>query len=113
MTTRAHPLAAKLVTALGTNKVLQGDAQIAPYRRDRSPFPEIDPGIIVTPSSIDECSRVLQIANNSRTPVIIRGGGYSMTGFLQPPPGQAIVLDTRCLNRVLDIDEENLTVTAE
>jgi FAD/FMN-containing dehydrogenase len=113
MSTRVHPLAAELVAALGANNVLQDDAQITPYRRDRSPYPEIDPGIVVTPGSIDETSQVLQIANRSRNPVIVRGGGFSMTGFLPQPPGQAIVLDTRRLNRVLDIDEENMTVTAE
>jgi FAD/FMN-containing dehydrogenase len=113
LTTREHPLAAELVSALGANNVLQDDAQIAPYRRDRSPYPEIDPGVVVTPGSVDEISKVLQIANNSRSPVVVRGGGFSMTGFLPQPPGQAIVLDTRRLNRVLDIDEENMTVTAE
>jgi FAD/FMN-containing dehydrogenase len=113
MNTRNHPLAAELVTALGANNVLQDDAQIAPYRRDRSPYPEIDPGIVVTPGSVDEISQVLQLANRSRNPVVVRGGGFSMTGFLPQPPGQAIVLDTRRLNRVLEIDEENMTVTAE
>src|SRR5215207_923622 len=113
MITRDHPLAAELVAALGANNVLQDDTQIAPYRRDRSPYPEIDPGIVVTPGSVDEISQVLQLANRSRNPVVVRGGGFSMTGFLPQPPGQAIVLDTRRLNRVLEIDEVNMTVTAE
>jgi FAD/FMN-containing dehydrogenase len=108
-----HPLAAQLVSILGASNVLQDDAEIAPYRHDRSPYPEIDPGLVVKPGSIDEISRVLALANDSRHPVIVRGGGFSMTGFLPPPPRQAIVLDTRRLNQVLDIDEENLTVTAE
>jgi FAD/FMN-containing dehydrogenase len=36
-----------------------------------------------------------------------------MTGFLQSAPRQAILLDTRRLNRVFEIDEVNMTVTAE
>ena len=36
-----------------------------------------------------------------------------MTGFLQPTPHRAIILDTRRLNRVLEINEVNMTVTAE
>jgi FAD/FMN-containing dehydrogenase len=108
-----HPLAAQLVSILGASNVLQDDRSLAPYRRDRSPYPEIDPGLVVKPGSVDEISRVLALANGSRHPVIVRGGGFSMTGFIPPPPRQAIVLDTRRLNRVLDIDEENMTVTAE
>ena len=107
-----HPLAPQLAAILGESNVLRDDAAITPFRQDKSPYPPIDPGIVVRPGSIEEISAVLQLANNSRTPVIVRGGGFSMTGFLQPP-GQAIVLDTRRLNRVLDIDEENMTVTAE
>jgi FAD/FMN-containing dehydrogenase len=113
MVSITHPLTSQLVAALGESNVLQDSAAIAPFRQDKSPYPPIEPGIVVRPASIEEISGVLQLANSSRTPVIVRGGGFSMTGFLQPPRGQAIVLDTRRLNRVLDIDEVNMTVTAE
>lgn len=109
-----HPLAPELIAALGTANVLQDERALAAFRRDRSPFPEIDPGIVVTPSTIEEISKVLQLANSRRTPVIVRGAGFSMTGFLQRAPREAIILDTRRrLGRVIDIDEGNMTVTAE
>ena len=110
---QAHPLAADLVAALGANNVLQDEVAIGPYRHDRSPFPEIDPGIVVTPGSADDIAKVLQLANDRRNPVIVRGAGFSMTGFIGGAPHQAIVLDTRRLNRVLEINELNMTVTAE
>ncbi len=113
MSLARHPLAAELVAGLGAGNVLQDDVALAPYRRDKSPYPEIDPGIVVTPGSVDEISKVLQLANGRRNPVIVRGGGLSMTGFLQLAHRQPIILDTRRLNRVLDIDGVNMTVTAE
>jgi FAD/FMN-containing dehydrogenase len=108
-----HPLAPEFVSALGASNVLQEEVALAPYRADKSPYPEIEPGIVVRPGSVDEICKVLQLANSRRQPVIVRGGGFSMTGFLQAAPHQAIVLDTRRLNRVLEIDEVNMTVTAE
>lgn len=108
-----HPLAADLVAVVGADNVLEDESALGPYRRDKSPYPEIDPGIVVRPGSVDQLSGVLQLANSHRNPVIVRGGGFSMTGFLPPPPRQAIMLDTRRLNRVLAIDEVNMTVTAE
>ena len=110
---QAHALAADLVAALGAKNVLQDEGAIGPYRSNRSPFPEIDPGIVVTPGSADEIAKVLQLANNGRNPVIVRGNGFSMTGFVNGAPHRAIVLDTRRLDRVLQIDEQNMTVTAE
>jgi FAD/FMN-containing dehydrogenase len=113
MNSPGHPLAADLVSVVGADNVVQDDRALAAYRRDKSPYPEIDPGIVVRPGSVAETSKVLQLANIGRHPVIIRGGGFSMTGFLAPPAPHAIMLDTRRLNRVLEIDEINMTVTAE
>ena len=110
---RAHPLAAGLVAVLGANNVLQDDDGIGPYRGNRSPFPEIDPGVVVMPGNADEIAKVLQLANNHLNPVIVRGNGFSMTGFVNGAAHRAIVLDTRRLDRVLEVDEENMTVTAE
>ncbi len=113
MKSPTHPLTADLVASLGATNVLEDDAAIAPFRRDKSPYPEIDPGVVVTPGSVDELAQVLRLANSRRNPVIVRGAGFSMTGFLQRAPHEAIVVDTRRLNRVIEVDEVDMTVTAE
>ena len=110
---QAHPLAADLVAALGAKNVLQDEDAIGSYRGNRSPFPEIDPGVVVMPGSADEIAKVLQLANSRLNPVIVRGNGFSMTGFVNGAPQRAIILDTRRLGRVLEINEQNMTVTAE
>ena len=111
---RAHPLAAELVASVGEANVFQDEQVLTALSHDRSPFPGIDPGIVVTPRDVDDIAGVLRIANRSRNSVIVRGAGFSMTGFLQRAPREAIILDTRRrLSRVLDIDDVNMTVTAE
>jgi FAD/FMN-containing dehydrogenase len=108
-----HPLEGDLLDALGADNVIRDPTALAEIGRDKSPFPDIDPGIVVTPTNVDQVVHVMRIANGSRTPVIVRGGGFSLTGFLQRAPRDSIVIDTRRLNRVLEIDDVNMTVTAE
>ena len=66
---------------------------------------------MVRPGAVEEVGEVLKVANCTATPVTARGGGFSLTGFLQS--GDSIVVDLKRLNQVLDIDEVNLTVTAQ
>ena len=109
MSTVRHALHNELASVVGGENVLSDD--FSAYVQDKSPFPQIEPGIVVRPGSVDETSAVLAVANRTKTPVTARGGGFSLTGFLQS--GESIVLDSKRMNRVLDIDEVNMTATAE
>ena len=109
MSAARHVLHNELASIVGGENVLGED--FSAYVQDKSPFPQITPGIVVRPGSIDETSAVMALANRTRTPVTTRGGGFSLTGFLQS--GESIVLDTKRMNRVVEIDEINMTVTAE
>ena len=108
-----HALFEDLASLAGEKNVLDDAETLSAYSRDKSPFPEIAPGIVVRPGTVGEVSAVLRLANTKRSPVIARGGGFSLTGFPQSEPGSSIILDSRRLNRVLEIDEVNMTVTAE
>lgn len=70
------------------------------------------PEFVVHPGSADEVARVLRIANNYRIPVTPWGGGSGSQGGALPMY-RGIILDTKRMNRVLSIDRESLTVTAE
>ena len=109
MSATLHLLHNELASIVGGENVLGED--FSAYVQDKSPFPQITPGIVVRPGSIDETSAVMALANRTRTPVTARGGGFSLTGFLQS--GESIVLDTKRMNQVVEIDEINMTVTAE
>ena len=81
--------------------------------QDKSPFPEIEPGVVVRPGAVEEVTAVLELANRTGTPVMARGGGFSLTGYAYTGPGLDIILDSRRMNAVLEIDEVNMTATAE
>ena len=67
---------------------------------------------IVHPKSAAEVARILKIANTHRIPVTTWGGGSGSQGGALPMYG-GILLDTKKLDRILEIDTTSLTVTAE
>jgi alkyldihydroxyacetonephosphate synthase len=68
--------------------------------------------VIVHPGSAEEVGRVLRIAGRHGLPVVPWGGGSGSQGGAAPIYG-GILLDTKRLNRILEIDEQSLTVRAE
>lgn len=70
------------------------------------------PDWIVHPGSAEETAKVLKIANNYKIPVTPWGGGSGSQGGALPIRG-GIILDTKRMNKILNIDTQSLTVTAE
>jgi len=70
------------------------------------------PEFIVHPGSTEEVAKVMRIANQYKIPVTPWGGGSGSQGGALPMYG-GIILDTKRMNKVIDIDAESLTVTVE
>ncbi|MGI0091429.1 MAG: FAD-binding oxidoreductase, partial [Nitrososphaerales archaeon] len=108
-----HPLRADLISIVGSENVIDDIEQLEErYTRDTSPFPATSPGIVVRPSSAREVSEVMKLANSHKVRVAIRGAGTSLTG-LPYADRQTIIVETRRLNRIVELDEVNMTVRAE
>lgn len=70
------------------------------------------PDFIVHPENTEEVCRILKMANRFGIPVIPYGGGTGSQGGTVPLYG-GIVLDLKKMDRILRLDEESLTVTAQ
>lgn len=70
------------------------------------------PDFVVHPGSAEEISAILKIANSYGVPVVPWGGGSGTQGGAVPTYG-GILLDTKRLDRILEIDERSLSVTAQ
>lgn len=70
------------------------------------------PDYIVHPNTAEEISAILEIANRYHIPVVPFGGGSGTQGAAMPMYG-GIVLDTKRMSRIIEIDEVSLTVTAQ
>ncbi len=70
------------------------------------------PDVVVKPIDAEEISAILRFANRERIPVTPRGAGSGLSGGAVPTHG-GIVLSVERMNRILEIDRENLVVVVE
>ncbi|HHY81651.1 MAG TPA: FAD-binding oxidoreductase [Clostridiales bacterium] len=70
------------------------------------------PDVVVQVLSAEEVSKVMKYAYENNIPVTPRGSGTGLVGAAVPIY-KGIVIDMSKMNRILELDEENLTVTVE
>ena len=70
------------------------------------------PDVVVKPNDDGEVAAVVKVANHHRVPVVPWGGGSGTQGASIPTQG-GIVIDLTGMDRIVEIDERSLTVTAE
>ena len=97
---------------LGPGNVIRPDSKnAADYLKDMADYPS-EPLVIVQPNSTEEVSKIVEYARKTRTPVVARGAGTSLTGASSSHGG--IVIDfSKRMNRILKIDTVNWYVHCE
>ena len=70
------------------------------------------PAAVAAPGSVDEVAALLRLANSRSLPIVPRGAGTGLSGGAIPV-AESLVLSTLKLNRILEIDCENLTALVE
>ncbi|MBN1856279.1 MAG: FAD-binding oxidoreductase [Dehalococcoidia bacterium] len=111
-----NELVLKLKEIVGEDWVLTDPAFMEGYLTDVTALP-VRPKpasdiVVVKPANAEEISSVLRFANEHRIPVIARGGGTGCVGAAVPTvPG--IVLSMERLDRIIEVDKDNMMVVAE
>ena len=82
------------------------------YSRDELGDVEKSPDVLIYIQSAEEASRIIGYANQHKIPVVPRGAGTGLVGGAVAIHG-GIMLCTSKMNRILELDEENLTLTVE
>jgi glycolate oxidase len=70
------------------------------------------PDVVVKPDGADEIAAILRLANRERIPVTPRGAGSGLSCGAVPVYG-GILLSLERMNRILEVDRANMTVTVE
>lgn len=100
---------------VGGRFVLSGDEEkLEPFSHDEVTEEEYHhrPEVVVRPESAAEIAEIMRLANRERIPVTPRGGGSGLSGGAVPIHG-GIVLFTDRMNRILEVDPDNMVVVVE
>ncbi len=105
----------KLQDIVGEKHLIYSDRdQLVPYSHDEIADPQYAslPEAVVKPASAAEIAALLKLANRELIPVTPRGAGSGLSGGAVPIRG-GIVLSTERMNRILEIDKQNLVAVLE
>jgi len=109
----------KLASIVGEGNINDDQFQRILYSHDVAPLPKVmslmfknTPDIVLKPKNAKEVSKILKLAAKNDIPVVPRGGGTWGLGGAVPTNG-GILLDMGSMNNILNIDNDNLTITVE
>ncbi len=95
-----------------SERVLYKDKINEEYTHDELGGTFSSPWIVVRVLSSNEVQSVVKYAYENEFPITSRGSGTGLVGSCVPVKG-GIVLDFSLMNKILELDEENLTLTVE
>ncbi len=101
-----------LRSVYGEDRVVSRDSIGDDYCHDELGGAFSRPDAHVKVRSTEEVSRIMKYAFEKTIPVTVRGGGTGLVGGAVPLEG-GILLDTSAMNRFLELDENNMTLTLE
>ena len=102
----------KLIRIVGAENFEDSKVSCFTYSYDATPQFQSVPDAVISPRNAEEISEILKVCNESGIPIVPRGSGTNLCAGTCPTEG-GIVLLFKHMNKILDIDEENLTVTVQ
>jgi glycolate oxidase len=102
----------RLIEISGPKAVFNDQEARDKYARDETIGLFHRPEVVVTPATPREIADILHLANRENVPVTPRGLGTGLSGGAVPLHG-GVVLSCERMNRIMEIDRENLMVITE
>ncbi|MBO2518243.1 MULTISPECIES: FAD-binding oxidoreductase [Limnochorda] len=102
----------ELRAIVGPAWVLDSEADRAAYAYDGAPGYRSLPDAVVFPGATEQVQAVVRLAAREGIPLLPRGQATNLSGGTVPVEGGIVLVMTR-MNRILELDRENLTVTVE
>lgn len=109
----AREVLQELIQALGAENVLSEQEDLMTYAYDATAaMKHFKPDVVVSPLSTEQVAEVVKIAVRYKLPIYTRGSGTNLSGGTIPTEG-GIVLSMLNLNKILEVDQDNLTATVQ
>jgi glycolate oxidase len=97
---------------VGKNGVMQSESDLHSYSNDSAVLDPVTPALIVKPTDTDQLGPIVKLCNENGLPLTVRGAGTNLSGGTIPDKG-GVVLLTNGLNKILEINEQDLYAVVE
>lgn len=102
-----------LKSIVGDENVLTDAGDLLTYSYDGTPDqPQVLPEVVVMPESEEEIVQIVKLAKEEGLHIYTRGSGTNLSGGTIPLR-KGIVLVTTRMNKIVEVDAENLTATVQ
>ena len=99
-------------SVIGEAYVITSHDGLTKYAKDETEYLTFYPEVVLKPANTDEISKVMKYCNEHLIPVSARAAGTGLSGNSLCIYG-GVMLTIERLNKILNIDEQNLQVTTE
>ncbi|MDL2291124.1 FAD-binding protein [Desulfovibrio sp. OttesenSCG-928-F20] len=109
----SQALIQEFAAIVGKDNVLAEEADRQSYSYDAAVLTPVVPALVVIPTEQEHLGKVVALAYENGLPITVRGSGTNLSGASIPEPGNGIVILTNRLNRILEINEQDLYAVVE
>jgi len=102
----------KLISIVTKENFADSKTERLVYSYDATPNFQSMPDAVVSPRNTAEISEILKLCNEYNVPIVPRGSGTNLCAGTCPTEG-GVVLLFKHMNNIMEIDEENLTITVQ
>lgn len=102
----------ELIAIIGSTHSKTTSAQKLAYSYDATANFQAMPDLILSPGSAQDIQEIIKVCSKYRVPIISRGSGTNLAAGTVPTSGGVVLLFNR-MNKIIEVDEENLTITVE
>ena len=104
----------RLVTIVGPDKVINEPQVLRAYSQDMSFVNPVRPAFVVTPTKADEVQKIIQLANDTQTPLVpVSSGPPHFRGDTVPGIGGAVIVDLSQMKKVVFVDRARRVAMVE
>lgn len=102
----------QLEAVLGPGGVKDDPQSLVTHSYDGTPMQQALPDAVVYPASTEQVSGIMKVLHEHKIPLVSRGSGTNLCGGTVPVEGGVVMVMHR-MNRILEVDLENLTATVQ
>ncbi|AGA70642.1 FAD/FMN-dependent dehydrogenase [Desulfitobacterium dichloroeliminans LMG P-21439] len=103
----------ELIQVLGKEHVITEHEELLTYSYDATAaMPRQTPDVFITPQTTEQVSEVMKISAKYNLPVYPRGSATNLSGGTIPIE-KGIVMSMLHMNKILEVDDENLTASVQ
>ncbi|MDR0827659.1 MAG: FAD-binding protein [Desulfovibrio sp.] len=98
---------------IGAEQVFTEDADLQCYSYDAAVLTPVMPALAIAPTTQEQLCKCVKLAYDNDMPITVRGSGTNLSGSTIPQKAGSVVILTNRLNRILEINEEDLYAVVE